>query len=121
MLCAIIHFTMGYKVVCLNCRKAFNISSDYDAHVPKRCPKCSRQLVMFNHKFRPPKQFDVKAWKVVAFLYEHGFNYQHVQKDISYDILRKMPESERYVEYPENIADAKEFVQKYKTQARKLN
>jgi DNA-directed RNA polymerase subunit RPC12/RpoP len=90
-LCAIIHFTMGYKVICLNCRKAFNISSDYNAHVPKKCPECSSQLVMFNHKFQPPKQSDIKAWKVVAFLYENGFNYQHVQKDIPFDMLKNMP------------------------------
>lgn len=120
-LCAIIYLTMGYKVVCLNCRKAFNTSSDYHAHVPTKCPECSGQLVMFNHKFRPPKQSDVKAWKVVTFLYEHGFNYQHVQKDIPYELLKNMPESDQYVEYPENMTDAKDFVEKYKTQARKLN
>jgi DNA-directed RNA polymerase subunit RPC12/RpoP len=112
---------MGYKVVCLNCRKAFNIASDYDAHVPNKCPECSGQLVLFNHKFRPPKQSDVKGWKLVAFLYEHGFTYQHIQKDIPYDILKNLPESERYVEYPENMIDAQEFVEKYKSQTPKRN
>ena len=112
---------MGEKVVCLNCRKAFNISSDYDAHVPEKCPECSGDLVMLNHKFRPPKQSDIKAWKVVMFLYEHGFNYQHVQKDVPYEILKNMPQGERYVEYPENMSNAKEFVEKYKAQARRVN
>jgi hypothetical protein len=58
---------------------------------------------------------------MVAFLYEHGFNYQHVQKDIPFEILKNMPECERYVDYPETIVEAKEFVEKYKSQARKLN
>ena len=111
---------MGHKVVCLNCRKAFNISSDYTVHVPEKCPECSRKLVVFNHKFRPPKQSDIKAWKVVAFLYEHGFNYQHIQKSIPYEILKNMPESERYEEYPTNMKEAKDFVTIYKSQARKL-
>jgi hypothetical protein len=31
-----------------------------------------------------------------------------------------MPESERYVEYPETMVEAKEFVDKYKSQALKL-
>jgi hypothetical protein len=76
---------------------------------------------MFNHKFRPPKHSDLKAWKVVTFLYAHGFNYQHIQKDIPFDILKNMPESDWYEEYPSNMRDAKEFVEKYKSQALKLN
>jgi hypothetical protein len=112
---------MGYKAVCLNCRKAFNLSPDYTLHVPVKCFECSGQLVMFNHKFRPPKHSDIKAWKVVAFLYTHGFNYQHIQKDIPLDILKNMPESDRYEEYPSNMKDAKQFVEKHKSQALKLN
>ena len=111
---------MGYKAACLNCRKAFNLSSDYTGHVPEMCPECSGQLLLFNHKFRPPKQSDIKAWKVVAFLYEHGFNYQHVQKEMPFDALRNMPENGLYEEYPTNLRDAKVFVEKYKAQAQKL-
>ena len=111
---------MGYKAVCLNCRKAFNLSSDYTGHVPEMCPECSGQLLLFNHKFQPPKQSDIKAWKVVAFLYEHWFNYQHVQKEMPFDALRNMPENGLYEEYPTNLRDAKVFVEKYKAQAQKL-
>ena len=110
---------MGHKVVCLNCRKAFNISSDFTAHVPEKCPECSGKLLMFNHKFKPPKQSDIQAWKVVAFLYEHGFYYQHIQKDLPDEILKNMPISDRYVEYPNSLSEAKEFINKYKNQARK--
>ena len=112
---------MGYKAVCLSCRKAFNVSSDYADHIPVKCPECSGKLITFNHKFRPPKQSDIKTWKVVAFLYKHGFNYQHVQKDMPFDTLRNMPEGDRYEEYPTNMNDAKEFVEKYKSQDQKLS
>jgi len=112
---------MGYKAVCLNCRKAFNLSSDFTLHAPDKCPECSGRLAMFNHKFRPPKQSDMKAWKVITFLYIHGFNYQHIQKDIPIDIMKNMIESNRYEEYPSNMKDAKQFVEKYKSQALKFN
>lgn len=111
---------MGHKVVCLNCRKSFNISSDYTAHVPEKCPDCSGKLVVFDHKFRPPKQSDLKTWKVIIFLYQHGFNYQHIQKDLPNDVLKDIPENDRYEEYPTKMKEAKEFVTKYKSQARKL-
>lgn len=110
---------MGYKAVCLNCRKAFNIASYYDGHVPEKCPECSGPLALFNHKFRPPKQTDIKSWQLVAFLYQHGFNYQHIETEMSGGVAEKLPVTERYIKYPENLKDAKVFVEKYKTQARK--
>jgi len=80
--------------------------------VPGQCPECGNSYVFYNHKFKPPKKDDLKAWKVVSFLYEHGFTYQHIHKDFSN--LR----IENYADYPKNLDEAKEFVIKYKSQAK---
>jgi hypothetical protein len=94
---------MGYKRVCLTCRKAFSTGRDY--HLPERCPECGSEYIFYNHKFRPPKRDDIKAWKVIDFLYENGFTFQ--------SIFNKY----EYVAYPENLEDAEKFVVQYKSQA----
>ena len=101
---------MGYKSVCLNCRKAFSTGRDYP--ISEKCLECGNEYIFYNHKFKPPKKDDIKAWKVVGFLHEHGFNYQHVWES-----------KESYAEYPKTLEEAKEFVIKYKSQAKttKLN
>src|SRR5258708_21861436 len=106
---------MGYKIVCLNCRKAFSTGRDH--HVTEQCPECGNIYVFYNHKFKPPKKDDVKAWKVVSFLYEHGFTYQHVYKDLG---IYRWYDSDNFVEYPKSLDEAKEFVIKYKSQAKNL-
>ena len=47
---------------------------------------------------------DIKKWEVVIFLFENGFKYEHIYDD----------NLKSYVEIPENIRDAKEFINKYK-------
>jgi len=111
---------MGHKSVCLHCRKAFNIGTNSNDFKDKVCPECGNKLVYFNHKFRPPKRNDLKAWKVVSFLYDHGFNYQHIYKDLSISNKINKDSSNNYVNYPETMEEAKEFVQEYRNQARKL-
>ena len=95
---------MGYKIVCLTCRKAFSIGPDYLK--PEKCSECGGNYIAYNHKFRPPKRDDLKAWKVVGFLSEHGFTYQHVKAIDG-----------NYVEYPTTLEEAREFIVKYKNQA----
>jgi hypothetical protein len=104
---------MGYKNVCLVCRKAFSTGRDF--HTPSKCPECNGEFVFYNHKFRPPPKDDLKAWKVVSFLYEHGFTYQHIYKDLG---LYNRYVSENMADYPMTLDQAKEFVVKYKGQAR---
>ena len=98
---------MGYKIVCLTCRKAFSIGPDYLK--PEKCSECGGSYLSYNHKFKPPKRDNLKAWKLVGFLNEHGFTYQHVKENDG-----------NYVEYPKTLDEAKEFVVKYKKQARKV-
>ncbi len=106
---------MGHKMVCLTCRKAFSTASG-NQHMPAKCQECGGDYVFYNHKFRPPAKSDIKAWKVVSFLFEHGFTYQHINKKY----IKPEKGYGHYIlaEYPNTIIEAKDFVEKYKSQAR---
>jgi hypothetical protein len=80
-------------------------------HKPENCPECGKVYILYTHRFRPPKQNDINAWKVVSFLYEHGFEYQHIRDK----------EDRRDVGYPQSLIDAKDFVIEYKDQAIKTS
>lgn len=97
---------MSYKLVCLNCQKAFNLSPDYIEREKQslKCPECRELAVYFPHRFRPPKKADSNKWAVVKYLYDNGFTYQHISNQ----------EGNSYVKYPETMTEAKEFVEKYK-------
>ncbi|MBS1503470.1 MAG: hypothetical protein JST32_15485 [Bacteroidetes bacterium] len=103
---------MGYKNVCLSCRKAFSMG--LEGHNPQKCPECGNDFIRYNHKFRPPKRDDLKAWQIISFLHQHGFTYQHVYKDVS---RYQRYKAENQAEYPSTLEEAKEFVVKYKSQA----
>jgi predicted RNA-binding Zn-ribbon protein involved in translation (DUF1610 family) len=110
---------MGHKKVCLNCRLTFNRDFDDGTENKKYpCPKCGHEMILLPHRFRSPKRSDDKKWQIVEFYIKNGFYYQHIfeeGQETSYHYNRKIP----YVEYPQNLRDAKEFVEKYKEQARK--
>lgn len=101
---------MGYKKVCFHCKKTFSIYQNNQEAVNLTCPNCGNKTTLFNHKFRPPRQDDVKQWKVVEFLKDNGFVYQHIYKHAEGGGYREVP-------YPNNLAEAKEFVKIYKSQA----
>lgn len=105
---------MGHKSICLNCRKAFNQGSDYDNRIESNCPECGQLRISMPHRFRPPKKTDIKKWEVVKFLIEHGFKYQHIYKDVS--LKNGIVVYSNYAPYPDNLNEAKEFVEKYKEQ-----
>ena len=106
---------MGHKKVCLTCRKAFNLNSDFEIRSGLTCPECGQKMVEVNHKFRPPKKADLKAWAVSQYLIENGFLYQHIYKEI--DDRKGLVSKEKYVAYPTSFKEAKKFVIKYKDQA----
>ncbi len=97
---------MGYKLVCLSCKKAFNLESDYleSAKRSEKCPECGQMAVRYPHRFRPPKKSDDKRWEVVRFLYENGFVYEHITN----------ADRSGYEKYPETIKEAREFVERLK-------
>lgn len=102
---------MGHKGVCFTCKKAF---SSYRTKMPKICPECSNEIVVYPHRFRPPAKNDLKKWEVVAYLRQHGFLYHYIYEEhehINENGERRI--RSRYVQYPETMRAAKEFVEKY--------
>jgi ABC-type uncharacterized transport system substrate-binding protein len=95
---------MGNKSVCLNCRIAFSHGMDFDNVIRRNCPQCKKEMVNVDYKFNPPKKEKIKRWETIKYLLENGFYFQHIY------------ENGKTVKYPENINDAKIFVEKFKSQ-----
>jgi DNA-directed RNA polymerase subunit RPC12/RpoP len=108
---------MGHKVVCLDCRKSFSQGTDLNDRKEALCPDCGKIMTFFPHRFRPPKRTDDKKWETVNFLVSKGFYYQHIWEPVMYN--NKIIGAKGFVAYPDNLRDAKEFVEKYKSQALK--
>lgn len=98
---------MGYKSVCLECRKAYNNFVDLDNHKKEVCPDCGESMFFLSHLFKPPKRTDHKKWKVVKFLVESGFNYYHTYTRIKPGVYSQMGK------YPETMKEAEEFVKTF--------
>jgi len=94
---------MGYKNVCLNCKRVDNIGTDFEKFKTGKCPECGADMIFVDHKFRPPKKTDKKRWELAEFLIRNGFVFQRIVDD-----------NHVYVTYPQSIQEAKEFVEKYK-------
>jgi hypothetical protein len=105
---------MGHKKVCLNCREAFNSNPDFEIQSGLVCPECGQKMTEVNHKFRPPKKSDLKAWNVSQFLIKNGFLYQHIYENFD---ERNGVTKEKYRDYPTKLSEAKKFVAEYKNQA----
>lgn len=87
---------MGHKKLCIKCRLTF--SREFDDGLSNRkypCPSCGEEMILLPHRFRPPKKTDEIKWKTVQFLLSKGFRYQHEVEEV-----------------PENLREAKEFLQK---------
>ncbi len=70
-------------------------------------------MIRYDHKFKTPAKNNTSQWKKIRFLYEHGFFFQHVYKQDTRGIKRR-------VRYPYDLQEAKEFAIKYKDQAIQL-
>jgi predicted RNA-binding Zn-ribbon protein involved in translation (DUF1610 family) len=100
---------LGYKKVCFSCRKAFNVDQLNAEKTNLNCPECGNKTILFDHKFRPPKQSDVNQWMIVEFLKDNGFVYQHVY-------VEQEPGLHLQIKYPKTMEEAREFVARYKDQ-----
>ena len=109
---------MGHKSICLDCRRTLNRGYENGVVREHKCPECGKQMILLPHRFRPPKKDDEKKWETVKFLLEHGFYYQHIYKRIDTN-KNGVTSYNEYAEYPENMIDAKEFVEAYKQQAKR--
>jgi len=108
---------MGHKKVCLECKVTLNRDFDSGSELKYPCPECGRPMTLLPHRFRPPKKTDDKKWETVKYLIKNGFYYQHI-----YEIIEKETQTQgqkKYATYPDNLREAKEFVEKFKNQARK--
>jgi len=107
---------MGHKKVCVECRVTLNRPFDIGSDLTYACPECGKVMILLPHRFRPPRKSDDKKWEVVKFLINNGFYYQHIYEIV--ETKSRITSRQNYVAYPENIRDAKEFVELYKHQAR---
>ena len=102
---------MGHKKVCLKCYRVENLGVDLRDSQIGKCPECSNLMILINQRFRPPKKSDKKGWELVKFLISEGFPYQHIYKGGNSEYSKS--ESNNYIEYPNTLKEAKEFVLKY--------
>ena len=109
---------MSNKNLCFSCKKAFSTDVNFNEIKESKCPECGKIMTKVSHRFRPPKKTDDKKWEIVKYLVEHGFVYQHIYEKV-YVNSNGTLSYENYAEYPENIKDAIDFVEKYKNQVNK--
>ncbi len=93
---------------CFKCKTAHKrhfdaMPCDYPDSI--ECPICREPAINLGRHFKAPKKSDLAQWKKVKYLVEHGFLFQKIHLD---------PNSHESVPYPETLAEAKEFVVKYK-------
>jgi len=109
---------MGHKKVCLECKLSLNRPFDNGSELTYPCPDCGKPMTLLPQRFRPPKKSEIKKWDTVRFLVDNGFCYQHIYENM--ETKNGVTSYQNYVAYPDNIGDAKEFVEKYKSQAIKM-
>lgn len=67
---------------CLSCRKGFKWPLDArrgpprDAVVEVKCPQCGEPMADMGLDFKPPRQRDLRQWRKVELLLQHGYDYR---------------------------------------------
>ena len=81
-MCRYAHHIYKAPYACFKCRKMFKQTSTSDIRVKQRdtrsevkCPQCKQLMKAMGHDFKTPKQNDLKQWKKVEILFEHGFKF----------------------------------------------
>ena len=92
--------------VCIKCRKSFKRNCDTSEYINELiCPDCGQDASNFGRNFHVPKMSNNEQCKKIQFLFDNGFSFQRVED-----------ESGSRIPYPKTLAEAKEFVRKYKKQ-----
>lgn len=70
---------------CFECRKSFKQTNRFELPEHQRlkpgearvvpCPQCSQPMADMGHDFKPPPMKEIKQWKKVQMLFEHGFTF----------------------------------------------
>lgn len=95
---------------CLDCQKSFKRGFKSDDGYPEslKCQDCGGTAYNFGRHFKAPKKNDQKQWEKVRYLFKHGFRFQKIRTGLGqHDVIP----------YPENLEQAKEFVERYKDYA----
>jgi hypothetical protein len=92
---------------CFNCRKSFKFPAQAAA---RRCPQCQSPMTRLSRKFSAPKASDLQQWQKVRYLVENGFLFYPVQEMIT-------PFASTRARYPRTLAEAKVFVERFRSQA----
>lgn len=85
------------------------MGTDFENFRNSNCQICGNKMIFYTHRFQPPTKNDLDSWKVIEFLKENGFKFQHIYDE---SIIQT------YVPYPKTMREAKEFVLRYKDQAK---
>ena len=106
-----------YKIsyACLNCRIAFKRSARMKGQqfpLLLTCTICSGDALNFGRHFKAPPCSDLKQWKKVKFLAQHGFWFQRIHLSSSWADVAP---------YRDTLEQAKEFVEKYRDYAIKID
>ena len=91
------------RYVCVKCRRAFKRPNFGPPHSP--CPDCGDAAVLLHPSFKAPPRSNVKQWKKVAFLIEHGVRFVPL-----WDAEKNQP-----IRYPANLREAKQWVAWWQT------
>lgn len=99
--------------VCFSCRKQFDRNWNGSDNF-KVCPECGDKTIRYDIKFKAPKKSDHSQWKKIEFLRDHGFYFQRVYDIIDDGVFQTKS-------YPNDLKEAKNFVNKYNQFSIKLD
>lgn len=101
--------TAPYNIafVCLECCKSFKRYCNMAIGVPDElpCPECGRASYNVGRHFKAPRRADKAQWEKIRLLIGHGFYFQKI---------RIGPGHHDTMPYPKTLAEAREFVERYK-------
>ena len=84
-----------------------------------KCPDCGKPTISLSHLFQPPAKDDLKKWVVVKLLVDNGFTYDHVYATAEME-NGVVTSWSGYAQYPDNLKDAKEFIEKFQYQVKRV-
>ena len=97
--------------VCLSC-KTSNMRqlgcAPCDYPLTSECPICNDVTFNLGRNFKTPKKSNADQWRKVEYLISHGFLFQKIRPDGI---------NSESTPYPNTLAEAKDFVVKYKNWA----
>jgi len=97
--------------VCVKCRSSLKRPDEKNIFF-RTCVICGENAVKVDVRFRPPKKTDDKEWQKIEFLFQHGFYFQKVYRQVQSGVYLR-------ISYPLDLKAAKVFVVEFQKQALK--